>query len=108
MKSYEYGFASLASLIFYVHFAASEVILTLVLGSFPKDQTYGTGQRSCFEHVIHNLILSMFSDIQQLKEDCGYCSPAILSMYVTVCKKREKMLRLDIFLTELYLLRFIH
>lgn len=48
MKSYEYGFASLASLMFYVHFAASEVILTLVLGSFPKDQMYGSGQRSCF------------------------------------------------------------
>jgi len=58
--------------------------------------------------VIHNLILSMFSEIQQFKKDWGNRSSAILPMHVMVCKKGEKVLRLDIFLTEIYLLHVIH
>lgn len=48
MKSYEYRFAFLGSLMFYVHFAASDVNVTLILGSFAKEQMYESGQRSCF------------------------------------------------------------
>lgn len=48
MKSYEYRFALLASLMFYEHFAASEVNLPLILDSFAKDQMYESGQRSYF------------------------------------------------------------